>query len=220
MGNKARRLLRVNPNGFTLIEIMIVLAISGIAMGAIYGVFISSSRSYRTQEGVVDAQQRARVGLDFMVRDIRMAGFDPQKGEGRTNLEKDPLEPLTGVGIKEATATKIRFTTDMDMNGVIDNPNNMERLTYTWNNGTNTLSQILYEGTGSASTRTLVDMVSAMTFTYLDANGALIIAPVPAANLADIRSVTISITCQGTGARGQILTRTLNTMVNCRNLGM
>jgi len=197
MGNKARRLLRVNPNGFTLIEVMLTIAISGIALAAIYGVFISSSQSYRTQEGVVDAQQRARVGLDFMIRNIRMAGLNPMG--------------TAAAGIEVATATNIRFTADMNMDGDIDNADE-ERLTYAFAGGT--LSQIRYEGTASASTQPLVDMVSAMAFTYLDANGVV------TANLADIRSVIISITCQGTGARGQILTRTLSTRVNCRNLGI
>lgn len=197
MGNKARRLLRVNPNGFTLIEVMLTIAISGIALAAIYGVFISSSQSYRTQEGVVDAQQRARVGLDFMVRNIRMAGLNPMG--------------TAAAGIEVATATNIRFTADMNMDGDIDNANE-ERLTYTFAGGT--LSQIRYEGTASASTQPLIDMVSALAFTYLDTNGVM------TANLADIRSVIISITCQGTGARGQILTRTLSTRVNCRNLGI
>ena len=199
MGNKARRLFRVNPNGFTLIEVMITLAISGIAMAAIYGVFISSSQSYRTQEGVVDAQQRARVGLDFMVMNIRMAGFDPTG--------------TATAGIEVATATNIRFTADMNMDGDIDNANE-ERLTYTYNAGNQTLSQIRYEGTANESTQTLIDMVSALTFIYLDANGVV------TANLADIRAVIISISCQGTGARGQLLTRTLSTRVNCRNLGI
>ena len=66
MGNKARRLLRVNPEGFTLIEVMITLAIFGIAMTAIYGLFISSSHSYRTQDGAADAQQRARASIEYM----------------------------------------------------------------------------------------------------------------------------------------------------------
>lgn len=200
MGNRARRLLRVNPNGFTLIEVMITLAISGIVMGAIYGVFISSSYSHRTQEGAADAQQRARAGLDFMVRNIRMAGLDPLGS--------------AIAGIENATATNIRFTADLDMNGAIDNPNNQERLTYAYDGVNQTIDRILYEGTASESSQTLIDMVSAMTFTYLDANGNA------TANLPDIRAVTISITCQGTGSRGQLLSRTLNNRVNCRNLGI
>ena len=197
MGNKARRLLRVNPNGFTLVEVMITIAISGIALAAIYGVFISSSQSYRTQEGVADAQQRARVGLDFMVRNIRMAGFDPLD--------------TSGAGIEVANPASIQFTADMNMSGGIDNTDE-ERLTYTFAGGT--LSQIRYAGTPAASTQPLIDMVSAMAFTYLDANGVV------TAVLADIRSVTISITCQGMGNKGQLLTRTLNTRVSCRNLGI
>jgi len=172
MGNKARRLFRVNPNGFTLIEVMITLAISSIAMAAIYGVFISSSHSHRTQEGAADAQQRARAGLDFMVSNIRMAGLDP-------------LSSATA-GIENATATSIRFTADMDMNGAIDNPNNQERLTYTYDGVNQTIDRTLYEGTASASTQTLIDMVSAMTFTYLNANGVVLGVPLSAADLANV----------------------------------
>ena len=212
MGNRARRLLRLNPNGFTLIEVMISLAIFGIAMGAIYGVFISSSRAHRTQEGVADAQQRARTGLDFMVGSIRMAGLDPL---GSAN---DPSEG-GDVGIKYGDAITIRFTADMDMDGNIEEAND-ERLTYTYNAGTQTLSQIRYEGTGSASTQPLIDMVSAMTFAYLDAGGVVLAVPLSAADLALVRSVTISITCQGRGARGDLLTRTLSNTVNCRNLSI
>jgi len=194
MGIKARRLFRVNPNGFTLIELMITLAITSIAMGAIYGVFISSSRSHRTQEGVVDAQQRARTGLDFMVGSIRMAGLDPTGN--------------AGAGLEVNTATNIRFTADMDMDGIIEEAND-ERLTYIYNPGTQILSQIRYEGTPSASTQPLIDMVSALTFTYLDGNGD-----------GNVDSVAISITCQGRGSRGDILTRTLSNTVSCRNLGI
>ncbi|MFH1718459.1 MAG: prepilin-type N-terminal cleavage/methylation domain-containing protein [Planctomycetota bacterium] len=212
MRNKARRLFNADSRGFTLVEVMIAMAIVGAVVGAIYSIFISSNRSYRTQDSIADAQQRVRIGLDFMVRDIRMAGLDPA-GPATDAVDSN------GAGIKLATASKIRFTIDADMDGAIEEANS-ERMSYEYDNGAGQLKRILYEGTGSQSTQSLIGDVSAMSFSYLDANGAAIALPVSAASLANIRTVVISITCQGTDAQGQNFTRTLNTRVSCRNLGL
>lgn len=61
--------------GFTLIELLISMALSGIVMSAIYTLFISQSRSYSIQEQVSEMQQNARVAMDRIVRDVRMAGY-------------------------------------------------------------------------------------------------------------------------------------------------
>jgi len=198
------------PHGFSLIEMLITMAIAGVVVSAIYSVFLSSNRSYRTQDQVAGAQQGARVGIDFMVRDIRMAGLDP-------------LSPATdavdsdGAGIKQATATTIRFTSDIDMDGAIEEANS-ERTTYQYDAANSTLDRILYEGTGSVDSQTLIENVSALTFSYLDGDGANIAVPVAAGDLGNIRTVEISITCQGTDAEGDAFIRTLNTRVRCRNL--
>ena len=46
--------------GFTLVELLVVLAIVSIVMGGIYSVFVRSNRVYISQEEVVAAQQEAR----------------------------------------------------------------------------------------------------------------------------------------------------------------
>ena len=216
MWNKARRLVNVNTDAFTLVEILIAMAMVGIVMAGIYTVFISTNRSYHTQDRVADAQQRVRVGIDFMVRDIRLAGLDPA-----VDPAIDPVDG-NGAGIKEATAITLRLTADLDINGVIDDgdgvaPRNQERITYDFSN--NTLRRCLYEGTGSETWQTLVNDVSALVFTYRDASGFIIPVPVSAANLPNIRTVEISMTVEGEDVRGEPFWRTLNTRVSCRNLG-
>ena len=215
MWNKARRLVNINTDAFTIIEVLMAMVIVGVVIGAIYAVFVSSNRSYHTQDSVVEAQQGVRVGIDFMVRDIRMAGFDP------VGPATDP-HPLDSndAGIKEATASKMRFTSDIDMNGVIDNPNNQERVTYEYDAANRSLRRCLYEGTLSSSWQTLIYNVSALQFTYLDADGTTITAPVAADALDDIRTVVISMSVEGEGALGQPITRALNTRVSCRNLSL
>jgi len=185
------------PQGFTLVEVLIAMAIVGVVMGAIYGIFVSSNRSYHTQDSVTETQQGVRIGLDFMVRDIRMAGFNPLGTLGTLNP-----------GFEVSTATKLRFTADMNMSNTIDE-SDRERITYEFNAGSNSLRRCLYEGTASESWQTLIENVNALTFTYLDENDD---------GIANISTVLISMTCQGTDAQGQNFLRTLNTRVRCRNL--
>lgn len=200
---RTRSSTNIRPGGFTLVEILVALSIMGIAIGAIYGVFIVSNRSYHTQDHVAEAQQGARVGTDFIVRDIRIAGLDP-------------LE-TAGAGIEEASTTKMRFTADIDLNGTIDTPQNEERTTYEYDSVNNRLRRCLYEGTAGESWQTLIDNVSAMSLGYLDANGNIIASPVAATDLASIKTVVILMTCDGTDSQGQTFSRTLNTRVICRN---
>lgn len=215
MWNKARRLVNVKTDAFTLVEILIAMAMVGIVMAGIYTVFISTNRSYHTQDRVADAQQRVRVGIDFMIRDIRVAGLDP------LGPAIDPVDG-NGAGIKQATATTLRLTADFDMNGVIDNqdgasPVNQERITYDFSN--NTLRRQLYENTGNATGwQPLINDVSVLSFSYLDANDAPITVPVSAVDLTNIRTVEIEMTVEGEDVRGEPFWRTLNTRVSCRNL--
>jgi type IV pilus assembly protein PilW len=63
--------------GFTLIEILIAMAISGMVMTGIYQAYTQQMRVNNTQNQVVDMQQSVRVAMFFMEKDIRIAGFNP-----------------------------------------------------------------------------------------------------------------------------------------------
>lgn len=71
----------VSNKGFTLIELLIGLAIVGVASAAIIGLFISQNRSYVVQDETVTIQQNVRAGIDFLTREIRMAGYNPTGAE-------------------------------------------------------------------------------------------------------------------------------------------
>ncbi|HGY11110.1 MAG TPA: prepilin-type N-terminal cleavage/methylation domain-containing protein, partial [Desulfobacterales bacterium] len=57
-------------HGFTLIEILITMAITGIVSAAIFTSFQSQQKSYVVQESVAAMQQNLRAGMDIMVREI------------------------------------------------------------------------------------------------------------------------------------------------------
>jgi prepilin-type N-terminal cleavage/methylation domain-containing protein len=61
--------------GFTLIEVLIAMAVSLIILGSAYSVFISQQKSTVVQTDVSDILQNLRAAMDFLARDIRMAGF-------------------------------------------------------------------------------------------------------------------------------------------------
>jgi len=204
MGEQTHYSHTVTRQGFTLIELVVVMLLATVVIGAIYNVYIAANKSYKTQDRVAEAQQRVRVGLEFMSADIRMAGFDPLDD--------------AWTGIENATATNLRITSDLDMNGVIDIPLNEERVTYDFSN--NSLRRRLYEGTANQQVwQTVIDNVNTLTFSYLDENDALLTAPVASNELGTIRAIAITMTVVGMDADGNTFTRTMNTRIRCRNIG-
>ncbi len=65
------------PNGFTLLELMIAMALSGVVAAGVYVAFSSQQRTQIDQQLTADLQQNARAALYILQREIRMAGFDP-----------------------------------------------------------------------------------------------------------------------------------------------
>jgi prepilin-type N-terminal cleavage/methylation domain-containing protein len=61
--------------GFSLVELLVVTVIFGLAVIAMYGIYESNRKSSYKQEAVVDVQQNLRVALTRVCRDILMAGF-------------------------------------------------------------------------------------------------------------------------------------------------
>lgn len=64
--------------GFTLVELMIALALSSIVIGAAFALFINSNRIYLATTQTGRAQQEARAALDIMAFELQMAGLGTQ----------------------------------------------------------------------------------------------------------------------------------------------
>ena len=75
--------------GFTLIEIMIALALSVVTVGAIYTIYLSQVKGQIVREDNLDMQQHARVVMDLIVHDLNMAGYDPRHVNQDGNLGND-----------------------------------------------------------------------------------------------------------------------------------
>ncbi|MGD8388858.1 MAG: prepilin-type N-terminal cleavage/methylation domain-containing protein, partial [Desulfobacteraceae bacterium] len=63
--------------GFTLMELLVAVTLSLIAMAAIYSAYVTQQRAYETTQDVTAIQQNLRAGMYFLEKDLRMAGSDP-----------------------------------------------------------------------------------------------------------------------------------------------
>ena len=69
---------QAQQTGFTLIELMISVAIFIAISGAIFGLLGQSQKSFQTESQVLSAFQEARLGLDQIVRDANASGYPPR----------------------------------------------------------------------------------------------------------------------------------------------
>ncbi|TDJ68605.1 MAG: prepilin-type N-terminal cleavage/methylation domain-containing protein, partial [Proteobacteria bacterium] len=61
--------------GFTLVELMVAMTIGLIILGAVGQIFATSSGTYALEEGLARLQENGRFAMNFVVKDIRMAGY-------------------------------------------------------------------------------------------------------------------------------------------------
>jgi prepilin-type N-terminal cleavage/methylation domain-containing protein len=67
----------MSDKGYTIIEMLIAMAIVSIVLAGIYDLVISSSRTYLAQNAIVEMQADSRAAMDFMVRELRLACNKP-----------------------------------------------------------------------------------------------------------------------------------------------
>jgi type IV pilus assembly protein PilW len=191
--------------GFTLLELLVGMAISALVMTAIYATFKNQHEMYINQGIIVSAQQNLRAGMLFMEREIRMAGCDPL-GAG-------------GMGIRVANANSISFTLDYrgtadgsDSDGVSDDKN--EDIVYALLNG-NLVRTIPISGPPPTRTDTIAENIGALNFVYLDVSSVPLTTPLTEANRANIRSVQITMgAVADRGLPGYLYTRTHSNQQN------
>jgi len=81
--------------GFSLIEVLVATAIMLTVTGAIFTVLNPSGSMFQAQPEVVDMQQRLRIGVDTLTRDLIMAGAGAYSGSQSGSLAGffAPIQP-------------------------------------------------------------------------------------------------------------------------------
>lgn len=232
---------RGRSSGFTLVEVLVSMAIVGIVLGAIYSLFISQSRTASVQEQVVTMQQNLRAAIYFMEREVRMAGYNPARvtagGAGQDidcNGTDDPsqsddsatlmTDESEAIGIKNAQAGSLTFS--RDLNGDGDSCDSDESITY-----------VLNGAMLEKNSTPIAENIETLLLEYLDSAGN------PASTFGAIRQVVLTVVARTdrsdvnytdstsyqsqTGAAVAVPSgqehfrrRLLSVRVECRNLGL
>jgi len=61
--------------GLTLVELMVASVISLLLLAGVIQIFISNKTTYRVVDGISRVQENGRFGLEFLSKDVRMAGY-------------------------------------------------------------------------------------------------------------------------------------------------
>jgi type IV pilus assembly protein PilW len=212
----------INEAGFTLVELMIVLVVTGLIMTAVVSIYTAQSRSYSQFDDVANIQQDLRGALIILPAEIRQAGCDPEKSGTPSilvatrnsfrftmDVRGNAVNANSGDGDVNDADEDIAygFTADTDNDGIVDNGGGAA-----WT-GTGSLGRQIGNAGGFQD---LADNIEALEFNYLidddnDATTPLVPSPAPF-NLNQIRAVQVSILARAANpAQGYFNTSTYTT---------
>ena len=218
---RARRLVP-DQSGFTLVELLIAVLISGMMLGAAVAMMSQVSEGYNSQQDDAIAQDEARFALERIEGYLRMAGSNPYNiatsncPAANTAFQTIQIDPNNN-----AVMDDVRIHAD------VNPPNSLiggdgaavpcatdtdEDLTIALNPATQTITVLDNNGGGGAQPITDT-VITGLVFAYFDTAGN---ATAVAANVA---TVQISVTAQAPGQSrflGQAPTYTLISQVRIR----
>ena len=88
--NDSHKSLFIQKDGFSLIELMIVVVLIGLIVLGLVAFFTGGARSWITGQSQLKAQREARQAMDSMVREIR-EGSSIVSGSNATSINIDYL---------------------------------------------------------------------------------------------------------------------------------
>lgn len=82
--------------GLSLIELMIALTLGLLLSAGVITVFITAKQDYQTQDAISQVQENARFSLEFLSRDVRMAGYSGCSNNMPTANTIENAPPMVG----------------------------------------------------------------------------------------------------------------------------
>jgi type IV pilus assembly protein PilW len=193
-----------NDRGYTLMELMVAIAIGMIVMASVATTFTSQTRAYSAQEQINQMEQNARGALDIMSRELKMAGYKPNGG--------------SVTGVVSYSSSSLTIQADLNADGAVSTSgSDNEQIAYAYDSTNKKITRQV----GTAAAATLAENISAFTFTYYQSSGTTL-----ATSTTDIRRIKIAITAKtekpdpGYQTNGGYRTMDLSATITPINLGL
>lgn len=165
-----------DERGFTLVEVLLSLALSGFTIAAVSSLYLSMVKNQVVRENILDMQQQARAALDLVSRELKMAGFDPR------GVNQDALKGNDFIGIT-FDSKQLIIKADLNGNGIPTDSN--ESIIFSHDPETLTLRR----NTGGGR-QPLGENIEDFSWSYFDSEGKV------TAQSEHIRQVELSITAR------------------------
>jgi type IV pilus assembly protein PilW len=200
----------LQEHGFSMVELLCAFGILLAVMAGVYSLMIQNEKIYQVQLNLADMQQNARVALDLMTRDIRMAGADPSGRAFAAPNTDLPIESATvdsfwvksdrpydpddnGFEISDKSSPADNDTEDDDENEFGDGFLNDEGESVEYHLAGETLYRKLKNRNPEVD-QPIADNVTAFTVHYFKKDGTELAPPVTGSDLADISRIALQIT--------------------------
>lgn len=188
--------------GFTLVELLAAVSIFMLILLGIYELFDTNRQNYVTGTRKVDVQENARVALDEIAREIRMAGYFPE------NFGTNPANALVNPQpIQVAQNNGLVIFGDVEGSGVSSiflyclSGTTVMRVNTTVTGGAVTGPAAAYTCSNGA---TLAANIATLMFTYYDGTNTPIPNPPTAPYVLDNQAMGAVPTFNSTAQRGAV----------------
>ncbi|MBW2710068.1 MAG: prepilin-type N-terminal cleavage/methylation domain-containing protein, partial [Deltaproteobacteria bacterium] len=138
--------------GFTLVELLIAMALSLVVIASLSSAFISQRKTYAIQEQITEMTQGARAAMDMIGRELKMAGYNP-------------MGP-TGIAITGVQYNPVQLQIRADLKGDGDTSDPHEDVTYAYDSD----NLLITRDTGSGK-QPFAENIQSFTFKYFASDG-------------------------------------------------
>lgn len=143
------------PDGFSIVELMVALALGSLITIAAVSLFSTNQRTFMLQQGITEVQEQGRFALDYMSLDIRKLGYMEQGDEA---VIPAAMGERPGIVLNTISVKGINYLPSTEGgNNATDN----DRLTFSY------MGEVDCEGDAAAAREFIV-----VTY-WVDGNGSL-----------------------------------------------
>src|SRR5262245_16855995 len=187
LGPQETTLLRYSASsGLGVVEAIVVMGIAGVLYAALYGFYAMHLHVIKAQEVQTALQEDSRLAIDFLTRELHLAGARPVRG--------GPCEGFERLMVAEAQSVTLQYdfrgnSTGSRPDGCPDDPG--ERVTYVYEGS----DKVLKRATGGGALQPLISDVPADGFLlrYFDREGNELAPPLSSQERALVRTVMATV---------------------------